>query len=86
MVRLAHNVAFITGAAGGGLLVAAAGPGWAFAGDAVLYLAGAVLLARVRLPARQRLTGTGVFGDLRAGWREFVSRRGCGASSSRSPS
>lgn len=74
LVRLAHNVAFITGAAGGGLLVAAAGPGWAFAGDAVLYLTGAVLLARLRLPARERLTGTGVFGDLRAGWWEFVSR------------
>lgn len=74
MVRLVHNLAFVTGAAGGGLLVAAAGPGWAFVADALLYAAGAVLLARLRLPRTDRLASPSVLADLRAGWAEFASR------------
>lgn len=73
-VRLVQNLTFITGAAGGGLLVAAAGPGWAFAADALLYVAGAVLLARLRLPGQDRLASPSVLADLRGGWTEFVSR------------
>jgi MFS family permease len=74
LVRLTHNGAFITGAAGAGLLVAAAGPGWAFAIDAVLYLAGAALLSRLRIERTERLERTSTLADLRDGWTEFSSR------------
>ncbi|MGH8937751.1 MAG: MFS transporter, partial [Actinomycetes bacterium] len=74
LVRLGHNMAFITGAAGGGLLVATAGSGWAFAVDSVLYLVGAVVLARLNLPRAERLESGNVLADLRTGWTEFSSR------------
>jgi MFS family permease len=74
LLRLAHNASFITGAAGGGLLVAAAGSGWAFAIDAALYLVSAVLLARIRLPKGDRVPAQDVLSELREGWAEFTSR------------
>jgi MFS family permease len=74
LVRLLHNLAFITGAAGGGLLVATAGSGWAFAVDAVLYLLSAVLLGRLRLQRAARVERTSTLADLRTGWTEFSSR------------
>jgi MFS family permease len=74
LLRLMHNGAFITGAAGGGLLVAQAGPGWAFAMDAGLYLLGAVLLYRLPISRSARLEKTSTLTDLRAGWTEFSSR------------
>ena len=74
LLRLMHNGAFITGAAGAGLLVATVGPGWAFAIDALLYLAGAVLLARLPVSHSARLEKTSTLTDLRTGWTEFSSR------------
>jgi MFS family permease len=74
LLRLKHNRAFIAGAAGAGLLVASAGPGWAFAIDAGLYLAGAVLLYRLPIPRSARLEQTSTLTDLRTGWAEFSSR------------
>lgn len=74
LLRLTHNMSFITGAAGGGLLVAAAGSGWAFAVDAALYAASAVLLSRIRLPRSERLATTNVLQELREGWTEFRCR------------
>jgi hypothetical protein len=67
-------MAFITGAAGGGLLVAAFGSGWAFALDSALYVVGALLLARIKLPRSDRVETGNVLHDLRAGWTEFASR------------
>lgn len=74
LLRLGHNMAFITGAAGGGLLVAAFGPGWAFAVDSGLYVVGAALLARLRLPRTDRVATGNVLRELREGWTEFASR------------
>ena len=74
LLRLMHNGAFIVGAAGGGLLVAVAGPGWAFAIDGVLYVAGAVLLYRLPVAHTARLEKTSTLTDLREGWAEFSSR------------
>ena len=74
LLRLMHNGAFITGAAGGGLLVAAAGSGWAFAVDALLYLAGAALLSRLPISHSARLEKSSTLTDLRTGWTEFSSR------------
>ena len=52
-LSLAINAALIGGAAMAGFLVAAFGPGWAIAIDARTFLAGAALVAAMRLPAGQ---------------------------------
>jgi MFS family permease len=74
MLRMGHNLAFITGAAGGGLLVAAFGSGLAFAVDAGLYLVGAVLLYRLPIPRKERVEAANTLAELREGWTEFSSR------------
>jgi MFS family permease len=74
LLRLGLNGTSITGAALGGLLVAATSPGVAIAADAASYGLAALLLARMRLPASLRLAGSGFFAELHDGWREFRSR------------
>jgi MFS family permease len=74
MLRMSPNVAFITGAAAGGLLVATFGPGWAFAVDAALSVVGAVLLARLPIARKARVAASNTLQELREGWSEFVSR------------
>jgi len=74
LLRLSNNVSVVVGSAGGGLLVAAVGSGWAFAGDALLYLVSAALLSRIRLPRSDRLSTGNVLQELREGWTEFSSR------------
>jgi predicted MFS family arabinose efflux permease len=73
--RLAMNSGMMTGAAAGGLLVAAAGPGWALllcgigmAGTVPLLLA----IKGTRAPQRDS-NGPGMFTALREGWAEFRS-------------
>jgi predicted MFS family arabinose efflux permease len=73
--RLAMNSGMMTGAAAGGLLVAAAGPGWALtlcgigmAGTVPLLLA--INGTHIRMPAS---TGPGMLTALREGWTEFRS-------------
>lgn len=73
--RLAANSASIGGAAVGGALVAALGPGWVLAVDAAGFVVAAGLRARLTVAeaAREAQAG-GILRDLREGWREFVSR------------
>ncbi|TQF06559.1 MFS transporter [Kitasatospora acidiphila] len=75
--RTALNSSQIVGAALGGALVAAVGPGWVLALDAAgLAAAGALrlFLRAGAAPARQP-SGPGMLAELREGWREFTSRR-----------
>jgi MFS family permease len=75
--RLGINAAMISGAALGGLLVAAVGPGWGLAVDAATFAVAGALFALVRVPA-YRAAGaprTGTVHELREGWREFIARR-----------
>jgi MFS family permease len=74
LLRLGVNAAFITGAAVGGLLVAAVGPGWALAIDGVSYLVAALLVAPMRLPARVRAEARSFLHELAEGWYEVRSR------------
>lgn len=74
--RLGLNGAMISGAAAGGVLVAAGGPGFGLAFDAATFAVAAVCFALVRVadvrdPAAPRRR---VLADLRDGWVEFVSR------------
>jgi MFS family permease len=76
LLGMSRNATSVLGAALGGVLVAAAGPGWALAFDATTYLVSAAVLAAVRLPAKVRTIETpSVLRELAEGWTEFVSRR-----------
>ncbi|HYX89290.1 MAG TPA: MFS transporter [Gaiellaceae bacterium] len=76
LLGMSRNATNVVGAAVGGVLVAAAGPGWALAFDAATYLASALVLGAMRLPGRARtVEAPNVFRELAEGWSEFVSRR-----------
>jgi MFS family permease len=73
-LRLGLNATSIVGAAIGGILVAAVGPGWAIAVDAATYGLAAAALAAMSLPAGLRIEGSTMLHELREGWRDFWSR------------
>jgi MFS family permease len=73
-LRLALNATNITGAALGGLLVAATSPGTAILIDAASYVLAAACIGWMRLPAGLRMEGSTVLHELRQGWRDFWSR------------
>ena len=75
LLRLTFSGTNIVGAALGGLLVAAVGPGWALGWDGATYLAGAVFIGAMRVaPTRVAAAGSTVLRELRVGWQEFSSR------------
>lgn len=75
LVRVGTNTAAIVGASSGGLLVAVAGPGWAMAVVAVVFLAEALCFLAVRGGARPvPRARTNPLAELREGWSEFASR------------
>jgi predicted MFS family arabinose efflux permease len=71
--------AFSAGELGGpllaGILVAAAGPGWALGVDALTFAVSAVLLLGLRIPASAARAASTFLADLRDGWDAFRSRR-----------
>jgi len=74
--RLGTSAAMIAGAAAGGVLVAAVGPGWGLAIDAGTFAVAGALFRLVKV-ADYRAASDGpssVLGDLRAGWAEVVAR------------
>jgi MFS family permease len=58
-----------------GVLVAAAGAGWAIAVDAATFAVSAACLGRLRVPDRPVQRGGSFVADLRDGWDAFRSRR-----------
>jgi len=58
-----------------GVLVAAAGAGWAIAADAATFAVSAVCLLQLRPPARETRERSPFLRDLREGWVAFSSRR-----------
>ena len=73
-LRLGLNATTVTGAAIGGILVAATNPGVAIAVDAVSYFVAAIALTAMRLPAGLRMEDSSVLRELRDGWHDFWSR------------
>ncbi|MFC9843047.1 MFS transporter [Streptomyces sp. NPDC060223] len=76
MFRMAMHGAGLGGAALGGAMVAAIGPGWVLAVDAVAFAVAGSLRAFLdvsHIPARK--PGGGLLSDLREGWREFIGRQ-----------
>ncbi|MEV7465172.1 MFS transporter [Streptomyces kronopolitis] len=73
--RMGMNGANIGGAALGGALVAAVGPGWVLAVDSAAFACAAALRAFLDVSGvPRRAAGGGMLHDLREGWREVVSR------------
>ena len=73
--RLAMNTGQMAGAAAAGLLVAAAGPGWALTLCAI-GMTGTIpllLAIKTRRPAQRGTRQPGMLADLREGWAEFRS-------------
>ncbi|MFJ8474611.1 MFS transporter [Kitasatospora sp. NPDC094011] len=73
--RMSQNAAQIGGAALGGALTTAVGPGWVLALDAVCFLLAAALRFLLEPETGPAPTGSSMLRDLREGWREFSSRR-----------
>ncbi|MEU9116462.1 MFS transporter [Streptomyces sp. NPDC048483] len=73
--RMGMNGANIGGAALGGALVAAVGPGWVLAVDSAAFALAAALRAFLDVSGvAARTPGGGMLHDLRDGWREVASR------------
>lgn len=75
LFRMAVHGAGIGGAALGGAMIAAIGPGWVLALDAAAFAVAGSLRAFLdvsHIPARE--AGGGLLADLRGGWKEFSSR------------
>ncbi|MFE2407553.1 MFS transporter [Kitasatospora sp. NPDC059408] len=73
--RMGQNASQIGGAALGGALTAAVGPGWVLGLDAVCFLVAAALRFFLEAEAAPAASGTTMLSELRDGWREFASRR-----------
>ena len=74
LLRLAQSSSTVVGAGVGGIAVAAAGPGWAIAFDAVTYLTSALILVRMQIPRVVVERGETIIRELIEGWNEFRSR------------
>lgn len=74
LLRLTLNATNIGGAALGGIVVAAAGPGWALAFDAITYVVAAALLFPMRIVPPARRAAASFVAELREGWGAFRSR------------
>ena len=69
------NGSYTIGPAVAGVVVAAAGSGFAIAVDAATFAVSTVALLTLRVPALERPSGRTTFvSELREGWREFASR------------
>jgi predicted MFS family arabinose efflux permease len=71
----AVSIGEILGPIAAGVLVAAAGAGWAIAVDAVTFLVSAACLVMLRVPARVAARSSSFLADMREGWVAFRSRR-----------
>ena len=74
LLGLTRNSFFLAGPVVAGVVVASAGPAWAFAVDAASFAVSAAFLALMRLPRRPRADREPFVAELRAGWREVRSR------------
>jgi len=70
--RLGQNVAWMCGAGLAGLVVVAAGSGWALAVDAATFAVAAVAFSGIRVPALPAPESDGMFADVGAGFREVL--------------
>jgi hypothetical protein len=71
---LTNSIGSVIGPSIAGIIVAAASPGWAIAGDALSYVVSVVSLALLQLPPGLAKAAESYWHQLRAGWTGFWSR------------
>jgi MFS family permease len=71
---LSRSTSRIVGPAIGGVIVAAANPGWALAVDAATFFVSAAFNLQLRLKESERSERSHMIHELREGWSEFTSR------------
>jgi MFS family permease len=74
LLSLTSSAFLLGGPVLAGVLVAGAGPGWAFAVDSATYLASAAFLFRIGPLGRVAAAAESLLGQFRAGWHEVRSR------------
>ena len=74
LLSVSQNAGAVVGPALSGLLVATAGPGWAFAADAASFAGSAAFLLGVSAPGMVRAARQRFLADLADGWREVAGR------------
>jgi MFS family permease len=74
LAQLSRSTLSIVSPAIGALIVTLGSPAIAIAVDAVTFFVSALLIASMRIAGTVRAIGSSVVADLRAGWREFISR------------
>ncbi|MGW0548750.1 MFS transporter [Streptomyces altiplanensis] len=76
LMRLSLNLGMIIGASLGGVIVAALGPGWGLACNAVAFLGAAFCFFGIKLPknADKPSERSHPLRELREGWQEFTAR------------
>jgi MFS family permease len=74
LTQLARSTLSIVSPALGALIVALGSPSIAIAIDSVTFFASAILIASMRIAPTVRTATASIVGDLREGWREFISR------------
>ncbi|HEY8239325.1 MAG TPA: MFS transporter [Candidatus Limnocylindrales bacterium] len=75
LAQLTRSTLSIASPALGALIVTFGSPAIAIAIDSVTFFVSAAFIASMRISGTVRATATSVIGDLRDGWREFISRR-----------
>jgi hypothetical protein len=74
LTDLSRSTSRIVGPAIGGVIVAAANPGWALAVDAATFFVSAAFCAQLRIAESERPKRSHMIHELREGWSEFASR------------
>jgi MFS family permease len=74
LLSLTRSSVWLAGPAVAGIVVATAGPGWAFAVDSASFAVSAAFLALMRVPRGPRTESASFVAELRSGWREVKSR------------
>jgi MFS family permease len=74
LTQLSRSTLSIVSPALGALIVTLGSPAIAIAVDAVTFFVSAVFIASMRLTGTVRAATKSIVGDLRDGWREFISR------------
>ena len=74
LAQLSRSTMSIVSPAVGALIVALGSPATAIAIDALTFFVSALLVSGLRLAQTARAATKSVLGDLRDGWREFISR------------
>jgi hypothetical protein len=74
LTDLSRSTSRIVGPAIGGVIVAAANPGWALAVDAASFFISAAFYVQLRITETERPERSHMIHELREGWSEFASR------------